>query len=228
VWGYTPAKRALDVLASAMALVILSPVFLLVAGVIKFTSPGPVFFRSQRVGEGGHIFSMLKFRSMRSDADPRLHKKIYMDFLAGRGGDGKVSHSALDADGSGKSAADGAERTPGWFHSDDPRVTTIGAFIRRTSIDELPQLLNVLRGEMSLVGPRPPIPYEVRHYAPEHLVRLAVRPGLTGIWQVYGRNKVPFDIMVYMDQWYIEHRSLYLDVKLMILTAPVVIRARAR
>jgi lipopolysaccharide/colanic/teichoic acid biosynthesis glycosyltransferase len=218
IWGYDPTKRALDIAVSATALVALSPLFLLVAALIRLTSPGPVFFRSQRVGEGGHIFTMLKFRSMRSDADPRLHKKQYMEFLAGRGGNGKVSQSA----------AEGAEPKPGWFHSDDPRVTTVGAFIRRTSIDELPQLFNVLRGEMSLVGPRPPIPYEVRHYEPDHLVRLAVCPGLTGIWQVYGRNKVPFDIMVYMDQWYIENRSLYLDVKLMILTVPVVILAHAR
>ena len=218
IWGYDPTKRALDIVVSAMALVALTPLFLLFAALIKLTSPGPVFFRSQRVGEGGHIFTMLKFRSMRSDADPRLHKKQYMEFLAGRGGNGKVSQST----------AEGAQPKSGWFRSDDPRVTTVGAFIRRTSVDELPQLFNVLRGEMSLVGPRPPIPYEVRHYEPDHLVRLAVCPGLTGIWQVYGRNKVPFDIMVYMDQWYIENRSLYLDVKLMILTVPVVLLAHAR
>jgi lipopolysaccharide/colanic/teichoic acid biosynthesis glycosyltransferase len=218
IWGYSFTKRAIDIIASGVALVILTPLFLLVAALIKLGSPGPVFFPSQRVGEGGNIFTMLKFRSMRTDADPHLHKKMYLDFLAGRGGNGKVSGDS----------GDGAQRKPGWFHSDDPRVTPIGAFIRRTSIDELPQLLNVLRGEMSLVGPRPPIPYEVRHYMPEHLVRLAVCPGITGIWQVYGRNKVEFEIMVYMDQWYVEHRSLYLDVKLMILTLPVVILARAR
>ena len=217
MWGYDFSKRTIDIVASSVALVILTPVFLLVAALIKLTSSGPVFFPSQRVGEGGHIFTMMKFRSMRSDADPRLHKKMYMDFVAGRGGNGKVSED------SGKGA-----RKPGWFHSDDPRVTTIGAFIRRTSIDELPQLFNVLRGEMSLVGPRPPIPYEVRHYEPDHLVRLAVCPGLTGIWQVYGRNKVEFEIMVYMDKWYIENRSLYLDLKLIALTVPVVILARAR
>lgn len=227
IWGYTTAKRALDLIASAVALVLLAPLFLLVAALIRLTSPGPVFFRSQRVGEGGHIFTMLKFRSMRSDADHRLHKQQYMDFLAGRGGNGKVSQPVSDED-SAEQTAEGAQRKPQWFHSDDPRVTTIGAFIRRTSIDELPQLLNVLRGEMSLVGPRPPIPYEVRHYEPEHLVRLAVCPGLTGIWQVYGRNKVPFDIMVYMDMWYVENRSLYLDVKLIVLTLPVVILAHAR
>jgi lipopolysaccharide/colanic/teichoic acid biosynthesis glycosyltransferase len=225
IWGYLPAKRALDIAVSATALALLAPLFAIVAALIKLTSPGPVFFRSQRVGEGGHIFTMLKFRSMRTDADHRLHKKMYMDFLAGRGGNGKVSEAV---DGSGQPAPAGAQRKPGWFHSDDPRVTTIGAFIRRTSIDELPQVLNVLRGEMSLVGPRPPIPYEVRHYDPEHLVRLAVCPGLTGIWQVYGRNKVPFDIMVYMDQWYVENRSLHLDLKLILLTVPVVILARAR
>ncbi len=218
IWGYALTKRAIDIIASGVALVMLTPLFLLVAALIKLGSPGPVFFPSQRVGEGGHIFTMLKFRSMRSDADPHLHKKMYMDFLAGRGGNGKVSESSEDS----------AQRKPGWFHSDDPRVTTIGAFIRRTSIDELPQLLNVLRGEMSLVGPRPPIPYEVRHYMPDHLVRLAVCPGLTGIWQVYGRNKVQFDIMVSMDEWYINNRSLFLDLKLIVLTLPVVILARAR
>jgi lipopolysaccharide/colanic/teichoic acid biosynthesis glycosyltransferase len=217
IWGYAYTKRAIDIIASGAALIVLTPLFLLVAALIKLTSPGPVFFRSQRVGEGGHIFTMLKFRSMRTDADPQMHKKMYMDFLAGRGGNGKVT----GAEG------DGEQRKPGWFQSDDPRVTPIGAFIRRTSIDELPQLFNVLRGEMSLVGPRPPIPYEVRHYEPDHLVRLAVCPGLTGIWQVYGRNKVPFDIMVYMDKWYIENRSLYLDLKLILLTVPVVILARA-
>jgi lipopolysaccharide/colanic/teichoic acid biosynthesis glycosyltransferase len=232
IWGYTPAKRVIDVIASAAALALLAPLFLLVAALIKLTSPGPVFFRSQRVGEGGHIFTMLKFRSMRSDADHGIYKKMYLAFLSGRGGYGKVSREYFEATGAARAPEQAntpslVGRVLSWFRSEDPRVTAIGAFIRRASIDELPQLLNVLRGEMSLVGPRPPIPYEVRHYQPEHLSRLAICPGLTGIWQVYGRNRVPFDIMVYMDVWYIENRSLLLDLKLIVLTIPMVILARA-
>jgi lipopolysaccharide/colanic/teichoic acid biosynthesis glycosyltransferase len=232
IWGYEPAKRALDVCASAVALLVLTPLFVVVAALIKLTSPGPVFFRSQRVGEGGHIFTMFKFRSMRSDADPKLHKKMYLDFLQGHGGNGKVTHEYLE--GTGADPAKEVTAKPGvmrralaWFRSEDPRVTSIGAIIRGASIDELPQLFNVLRGEMSLVGPRPPIPFEVRHYQPEHLSRLAVCPGLTGVWQVHGRNRVAFEIMVYMDMWYIDNRSFYLDLKLILRTIPSIIMARS-
>ncbi|HLZ21294.1 MAG TPA: sugar transferase [Ktedonobacterales bacterium] len=243
--SYRVAKRALDILVSALVLVVLSPVLLATALLIVLTSRGPAFFRQQRVGEGGRIFTMYKFRSMYVNADHSLHRATYANFVAGKGGNGKVTRESLRLAGLATATDDDdtdeedfyAERRRGiirrqlhrlrpLLHADDPRITPMGALIRVTSVDELPQLLNVLLGDMSLVGPRPPIPYEVRMYRRKHLLRLAIQPGVTGIWQVRGRNKVPFEQMVDMDIAYIKSRTFWLDLKLLILTIPAVLNKR--
>jgi lipopolysaccharide/colanic/teichoic acid biosynthesis glycosyltransferase len=251
--AYRAAKRLTDIVVSLAALILLSPVLALAALLIWATSRGPVLFRQQRVGEGGRIFTIYKFRSMYINADHSLHQLAYMRFLEGKGGNGKVSretltlvgHTSYD-DGRHESApecmahsAQELRRPLSWLRGmvyrleaklthEDPRVTPIGAMLRATSIDELPQLLNVLKGDMSLVGPRPPIPYEVRLYQPRHLSRLTVQPGITGTWQVYGRNRVPFERMIDMDVEYILSRSYWLDLKLLLLTIPSVLRSRAK
>jgi len=243
--SYRVAKRALDILVSALVLVVLSPILLATALLIVLTSRGPAFFRQQRVGEGGRIFTMYKFRSMYVNADHSLHRATYANFVAGKGGNGKVTRESLRLAGLATATDDDdtdeedfyAERRRGiirrqlhrlrpLLHADDPRITPMGALIRVTSVDELPQLLNVLLGDMSLVGPRPPIPYEVRMYRRKHLLRLAIQPGVTGIWQVRGRNKVPFEQMVDMDIAYIKSRTFWLDLKLLILTIPAVLNKR--
>jgi lipopolysaccharide/colanic/teichoic acid biosynthesis glycosyltransferase len=163
-----------------------------------------VLFRQQRVGEREKIFSMLKLRSMTIDTDPELHASYMAQFIRG----------SEEAD----SSADGQI-----YKIDDPRVTRVGKWLRKTSLDELPQLWNVLRGEMSLVGPRPPILYEVECYSDEDRKRLAVTPGITGLWQVSGRNKTTFRRMVELDLEYIQRRSVLLDLEILIRTIPVVL-----
>lgn len=243
--GYRIAKRTLDIVVSATILLLLSPLLAATALIIKLTSPGPALFSQQRVGEGGRIFTMYKFRSMYMDADHSLHQIAYTHFVQGKGGNGKVTKESLALAGLNSTEADTSDdalddipvKQRGWLrlrlhrlrpllHAEDPRITPIGALIRLTSIDELPQLYNVLVGDMTLVGPRPPIPYEVRLYQHKHLQRLTVRPGVTGIWQVYGRNKVPFEQMVDMDIDYISRRSFWLDLKLILITAPAVLLSR--
>ncbi|HEX9056915.1 MAG TPA: sugar transferase [Ktedonobacterales bacterium] len=237
--SYLIAKRALDIAASFTVLLLTSPLLILVAVLIRVTSPGPIIYRQRRVGEGGRIFTMLKFRSMYHNADPHLHQQAYTRFVRGTAGNGKVDRETLAdlaPDALRMCVPESYIHRPFkrlWWHikrvlsADDPRITPIGAIIRRASIDELPQLFNVLIGDMSLVGPRPPIPYEVRLYSQHHLGRLAVTPGITGIWQVYGRNRVPFDHMVDMDLEYIAHRSFWLDLWLLILTVPAVVSMRS-
>jgi lipopolysaccharide/colanic/teichoic acid biosynthesis glycosyltransferase len=232
---YHVAKRGLDILGGAALLLLASPLLLLVALLIRLTSPGPVIYRQQRVGKGGHIFTMFKFRSMRQGADHDLHRQAYARFMRGHAGSGKVDAVTLaelvpaaerHRDVSRAARRNLPARVRAWLTPEDPRVTWIGHLIRRASIDELPQLLNVLRGEMSLVGPRPPIPYEVRLYSPRHLRRLEVTPGVTGMWQVCGRGVVPFDQMVDMDIIYIAYRSFWLDLRLLARTLPAVLRSR--
>lgn len=243
--SYRIAKRTLDVLVSATVLLVFAPILLLTALIIRLTSRGPAFFRQQRVGEGGRIFTMYKFRSMYVNADHSLHRVSYAKFVEGKGGNGKVTKESLAlaglvAESAGDDDAEDfyTERRRGpvrrqlhrlrpLLHAEDPRITPFGALIRITSIDELPQLINVLLGDMTLVGPRPPIPYEVRMYQRKHLLRLTIRPGVTGIWQVHGRNKVPFEQMVDMDIQYIKTRSFWLDLKLLAQTVPAVLASRA-
>lgn len=241
--SYRLAKRSLDILVSATVLLLASPLLAVTVLAIKLTSKGPALFRQQRVGEGGRIFTMYKLRSMYEDSDHTLHQIAYAHFVQGLGGTGKVDRKTLklaeQAIPSLHVEADEDLNLPhlSWLrrqlhrlrpllHAEDPRITPIGAIIRITSIDELPQLFNVLRGDMTLVGPRPPIPYEVRLYGPKHLRRLTVRPGVTGIWQVRGRNRVSFEQMVDMDIEYIENRSFWLDARLMLLTIPAVFAPR--
>jgi lipopolysaccharide/colanic/teichoic acid biosynthesis glycosyltransferase len=204
--GY-PGKRALDVLGALVALVLLSPVMLAVALLVKLTSPGPVIFRQTRVGQGGAPFVMFKFRSMRTDVDDRAHREFVASLI-----DGKAPPSS-----------DGA--AAGRFKMKaDPRVTAIGRFIRKTSIDEFPQFYNVLIGDMSLVGPRPPVPYEAEKYKAWHRRRVfEMKPGLTGIWQVEGRSRVSFDDMVRMDLRYLRLCSLRFDVGILLRTVLVVL-----
>lgn len=240
-FAYRVAKRTLDVVVAAAVLLLVSPLLVVTAALIHLTSKGPALFTQQRVGEGGRIFTMYKFRSMYVDADHSVHQMAYAHFVGGKGGDGKVSKETLARAGASVQPAPQGDddefyrpRRRRWLdrkfdrvrpllRAEDTRITPIGAIIRITSIDELPQLFNVLRGEMSLVGPRPPIPYEVRLYQRKHLLRLTVKPGVTGVWQVYGRNRVPFERMVNMDLAYIRQRSFWLDLKLVVLTAPALL-----
>lgn len=205
---YDTVKRVLDLSASIVLLLCLSPLFAICATAIRIDSPGPVFFRQRRVGACGRPFDVLKFRSMYVDADAKLHRDYVAAFIQGQ--------AARHASGEGTV----------YKLVQDPRVTRVGRWLRRTSLDELPQIWNVLRGEMSLVGPRPPIPYEVEHYRPEHLRRLAVRPGITGLWQISGRSTSTFEQMVAFDLDYIRRRSLLLDLGIILLTIPAVVRAK--
>lgn len=207
--GY-PLKRSLDVVAALVALTVLSPLMLVVALAIKLTSPGPVIFRQSRVGRGGAPFVMYKFRSMRTDMDDRVHREFVAKLIDG-----------------GKTAASGSAHAGGFKLKVDPRITAIGRFIRKTSIDELPQFYNVLKGEMSLVGPRPPVPYEAERYQSWHQRRVfELKPGLTGIWQVEGRSRVSFDEMVRMDLRYLRHCSLRFDLGILLRTVAVVLTCK--
>ncbi len=191
-------KRLFDIAASAFALLILSPLMIAVAVLVKVSSRGPILFKQVRVGQHGHRFNMLKFRSMVGNAEELKAKLMARNEQAG----------------------------PVFKMARDPRITTVGAIIRKFSIDELPQLINVLRGEMSIVGPRPPIPSEVAKYEAWQRRRLSVRPGLTCVWQVSGRNQISFEEWMYLDMQYIDHWTLAHDFQLILKTVPVVLTGR--
>jgi lipopolysaccharide/colanic/teichoic acid biosynthesis glycosyltransferase len=193
------AKRVMDVAFSAAALLLFSPVFLAIAAAIKWTSEGPVFFRQERLGYNGKSFTFLKFRSMYKDSDPAKHRDYIVKYI------GEQQNAAVE---------------PGVFKlKDDLRITPIGRWLRKTSLDELPQLINVLKDDMSLVGPRPPIPYECDLYDIWHRRRLlSCKPGITGLWQVMGRSRTTFDGMVRLDLKYINEWSLGLDLKILLKT----------
>jgi lipopolysaccharide/colanic/teichoic acid biosynthesis glycosyltransferase len=189
-------KRAVDIAGASVGLAVLSPILLLAGAAIRLVSPGPAFFRQQRVGYGGKPFVVWKFRTMRADVDSRVHQR-YVEKLA---------------------------RTDGVLNklSTDCQLIPFGALLRKLGIDELPQLINVLRGEMSLVGPRPDVvPYEKYH--PRHRRRFEVVPGITGLWQVAGKNGTTFTEMVRLDLEYVDRRSLWLDLKILLTTVPAVI-----
>ncbi|HTU99433.1 MAG TPA: sugar transferase [Luteitalea sp.] len=198
--GSLLAKRTLDVCASLALLLVFAPLMLLAYLAVRLSSPGPVLFRQTRIGRRGEPFTMLKFRSMRVDSGHAIHNDYVTWFITAsskqpRGGDAvyKLTH--------------------------DPRVTAVGHWLRRTSLDELPQFWNVLRGDMSLVGPRPPLPFEVDKYQPWHRRRvLDAQPGITGTWQVNGRSRTTFDDMVRMDLQYVRTRSLWTDIKILAAT----------
>ena len=196
-WQYR-IKRAIDIGGSLFVLLVTMPIWLLTALAIKLDSPGPVFYRAARLGYRGHPFDMLKFRSMHVDADQMLERL----------------KAQVPEDERGK-----------FKLKNDPRRTRVGRFIRRTSIDELPQLLNVIRGDMSLVGPRPPIPAEFENYEDWEKARLEMPPGITGLWQVRGRSEIVFDEMVLMDLYYIENWSLRLDLQILLSTMPAVLKS---
>jgi len=206
-------KRIMDVLGSIIGLIIFSPFFLLVPLFIKITSKGPVFFKQERIGRFGKKFTFLKFRTMYIDNDPNIHKEYIKKFIC-------EQKSYIDQNG------DGLQWNV-FKIADDSRITPLGKFLRRSSIDEFPQFINVLKGEMSLVGPRPPIPYELENYDIWHKRRiLEIKPGLTGPWQVWGRSSTTFDEMVRMEIRYIKEWSLWLDMKIILLTPWAVLIAR--
>jgi lipopolysaccharide/colanic/teichoic acid biosynthesis glycosyltransferase len=189
-------------------LLVLAPVFAAIAASVKLTSRGPVFFRQQRIGEAGRPFTMLKFRTMQVNADPAIHQQYVTAFI--------------------KSSPEGAPAESGVFKIvNDPRVTAIGHFLRRASLDELPQFWNVLKGEMSLVGPRPPLPYEVATYKRWHRRRvLEARPGVTGLWQVTGRSRTTFEEMVRLDLRYARNHNVLTDLKILLATPRAVVTGK--
>ena len=201
-------KRSIDIIGSLCSLILLSPLLIAIAVVIKLTSKGPILFKQQRLGQYGVRFTFLKFRSMRFQNDAKIHRDYVKQLISGN--------------------EDYQQQKPhGGVYKikNDPRITPIGRFLRRTSLDELPQFFNVLKGEMSLVGPRPPIPYEVEAYEIWHRRRfLEVKPGITGLWQVEGRSKVEFDEMVRLDLKYAKTWSPWLDIKILLRTPTAVLR----
>jgi lipopolysaccharide/colanic/teichoic acid biosynthesis glycosyltransferase len=215
---YFYCKRFMDLFLAMLLLVVLSPLMLLIAILIRLDTPGPIIFVQERVGarrrskEGQTIwevrnFRFYKFRSMVQDADPSVHQAFTKAFIEGRLEPSDVGGAKFKL-------------------MDDPRVTRVGRVLRKISLDELPQLANVLKGDMSLVGPRPDVLYAVEEYAPWHLERLAALPGITGLWQTNGRCDVAFEDMVRMDIEYIRNQSLWLDLKILFLTIPVVLSGR--
>jgi len=195
-------KRLMDIVGSVGALLLFSPLFVLIAILIKLTSKGPIIFKQERLGQFGRTFTFLKFRTMRFDSDRTIHQ----DFMK----------RVIKGEYEGK-AEDGRKRV--YKMTNDPRITRIGRVLRRTSLDELPQFINVLKGDMSLVGPRPPIPYEFLEYDIWHRRRvLEVKPGITGLWQVTGRSLIGFDDMVRLDLQYVRTWSLWLDMQILLQT----------
>jgi lipopolysaccharide/colanic/teichoic acid biosynthesis glycosyltransferase len=201
------AVRVLDLVVAAVVLVLLSPLMLAIAIAIRLDSSGPAIFRQRRVGRHMKSFELYKFRTMRANADTEPHRAYVKSLLTAE---------------PGEPAADGSL----YKLSVDDRITGVGRFLRTWSLDELPQLVNVLRGQMSLVGPRPVIAYEVEHYPESYLTRFSVKPGLTGLWQVSGRNERTYHEMVSADVEYAEQRTLWLDLKILLKTIPVVLGRR--
>ncbi len=201
-------KRSFDVVFALITIIVMAPIWFVISILIRRDSAGPILFRQERVGMDGRIFLCYKFRTMTADSDEELHREIYK--------------RNIDGD---SEANIGDEEDPLFGKvKNDPRVTRFGTRLRRTSLDELPQLLNVLIGDMSFVGPRPPIPYEVEEYAIHHRKRLDMKPGITGLWQVSGRSRIGFEKMVELDTFYIENWSFWLDLKIIVMTFPAILR----
>lgn len=209
---YPAAKRLMDITLAAVAIVVLLPVMALIALAIKLDSPGPAIFRQKRVGRWGRDFVIYKFRSMRADADESLHREFATNYINGH-------TSEIGIPSSGGQVV--------YKPNGDHRITRVGKWLRQTSLDELPNFFNVLKGEMSLVGPRPVVRYEVEQYSKWHLQRLAVLPGLTGLPQISGRGKLTFNQAVQLDVEYIKQRSLLLDLKILVKTIPVLFMTKA-
>ena len=199
--------RTLDIVGAAILLVLLSPLLLAITLAIRLDSAGPAIFRQRRFGRDLHPFTVNKFRTMRYGVPEDQHRDFVLRLISGE-------EPALEAS------------RPLYKMTEDPRVTRVGRLLRRSSLDELPQLWNVLRGEMSLVGPRPPIPYEVEQYPAHWFARFGVKPGVTGLWQVSGRSDVTLEEMVALDVEYIRRRSLFLNIRIIVRTLPAVLSAR--
>jgi lipopolysaccharide/colanic/teichoic acid biosynthesis glycosyltransferase len=200
-------KRALDILGSMLAILFCLPLFLAIAALVKLSSPGPVLFRQKRLGQYGRLFTFLKFRTMYTDNDPAIHREYVARLIAGD--------------------QDAGQGCAMYKLKNDPRVTPLGRFLRKTSLDELPQFFNVLCNQMSLVGPRPPVPYEYERYQMWHRRRvLEMKPGLTGLWQVEGRSRTTFEEMVRIDLRYAGCRSLWMDLRILLLTPGAVLSGR--
>ncbi len=206
--SYLKSKRMLDIAFTLLISPFVLLVCVIIAICIKLDSKGPIFFRQKRIGQDGTEFEMLKFRSMYMNSDQLAHREKILKYMNGQ---------KLNEDGVSDLVYKDAK---------DLRITRVGRFIRKTSLDEIPQFWNVLCGNMALVGPRPPLPYEVELYQPRDWLRLSGKPGLTGTWQVYGRSRVTFQNMVEMDIEYLQDQSLWKDIKLIVLTVPVMILAK--
>jgi len=204
--GYSRAKRLLDIAFTLLFSPLVLSIGAVVATLIRLDSKGPILYRQKRIGQNGVEFEMLKFRSMYVDNDDSVHREAIKQYINGEilNGDSDMPYKL----------------------GSDLRITRVGKIIRKTSIDELPQFWNVLRGQMTLVGPRPPVPYEVELYTPHDWLRLTGKSGLTGVWQVYGRSKASFQEMIEMDITYLQRQSLWLDIKLIVLTVPVMLLGR--
>jgi len=191
-------KRTLDVCCVLLSMPVVAPVGLIIATIIKIVSPGPVFFQQERMGYGGQRFRCFKFRTMKVNADTGVHKGHLADLMS-------------------------SNRPMNKLDGKDPRVIPFGIWLRALGLDELPQLINVLRGEMSIVGPRPCVPYEYEKYLPRHRGRCGTLPGLTGMWQVNGKNKTTFEEMIDLDLYYVQNKSLWLDMSIIVRTIPAVL-----
>jgi len=200
-------KRALDLILTSLILIAFSPWLFLIMLAIKIGSPGPVFYKQMRLGEKGKPFIFYKFRSMYVNTDDAKHRSYVKNLIK--------AGNPYEIDENGK---------PLFKISDDGRVTRVGRLIRKYGVDEFPQLLNVLKGEMSLVGPRPPLPHEYKDYRDWHKKRLDGIPGITGLWQVSGKNRIPFEEMVKLDIHYLENWLLWLDIKIILRTIPVMLK----
>lgn len=207
---YYALKRLMDVVFTVVFLIMTAPLMLVIAVLIKLDSPGPVLFKQTRLGKDCEPFTLYKFRTMYQDADATLHRRYVQSFIR--------NQLVMEPESDSESTT--------YKMRNDPRVTRVGRLLRRTSLDELPQLFNVLKGEMSLVGPRPPLPYEMEEYHVWHQARLVTPPGITGWWQIQGRSRVAFNEMVRMDLRYNSQKSLWLDLKILLLTMWVVISGK--
>jgi lipopolysaccharide/colanic/teichoic acid biosynthesis glycosyltransferase len=198
-------RRVVDIFISTVLLVTGFPFFLAIFLIIKLTSKGPGFFKQERVGKDGKLFIFLKLRTMKIDSDDSMHKEFCKKFIQDKKPELNIETKSDKV----------------YKIVDDPRITGVGKFLRKSGLDELPQFINILKGEMTLVGPRPPLKYEYKYYDNWHKLRLKVKPGLTGLWQVSGRSSVSFQEMVLLDLYYIENWSLMMDLKIVLKTIPV-------
>lgn len=205
--GYLPVKRAFDLCLALFLILLFAPLMLAIAAGILISSPGPILYRQKRIGKNGAPFDMLKFRSMQVKNSPDLHREHVQKLIKHNTSPLHLGTTSLKITG-------------------DPRITGLGKYLRKLSLDELPQLFNVVKGEMSIVGPRPSMAYEYEVYQEWHKGRMAVLPGLTGLWQVTARNLVPFDEMVRMDLHYIQTMNLWLDLKIIFLTPIEMVRGK--